>query len=92
MVASDEKPTASPSAVAAAKPGISSETFKAFRARLGLTQAEAARLCGVDRRTVTTWEKGKTPIEGPVVAFIRAFLLLRAEQQAAWIDEVRNQT
>lgn len=40
--------------------------FREWRARLGLSQAEAARLLGVDVRTVKRYEGGHRKIPGPV--------------------------
>lgn len=36
-----------------------SEQLKAARARLGLTQAEAAKVVGVSPRTIWQWESGR---------------------------------
>jgi DNA-binding XRE family transcriptional regulator len=41
---------------------MSPEEFKAWRARLGLTQAEAADKFKVSRVTIANWEAGATPL------------------------------
>ena len=38
--------------------------------RLGISQAEAARLLGVDRASVTRWVRGKVPVPGPVARLV----------------------
>lgn len=38
------------------------EQIKAFRSRLGMTQAEVANALGVSSRTVQKWELGETAI------------------------------
>jgi transcriptional regulator with XRE-family HTH domain len=40
--------------------------FKQIRLKLGLTQAELAKLLGVWPNTVAVWERGEKPIPGPV--------------------------
>ncbi|MGB0682467.1 MAG: helix-turn-helix domain-containing protein [Magnetovibrionaceae bacterium] len=66
-------------------------TFKAFRARFGLTQADAASLLGVERRTVLNWENNDKPLSGPPVAFVRIFMMLTEPQRQALIAEARNE-
>ena len=39
------------------------EKIKAARLRLGLTQAEAAAVCGVSARAYWQWEAGKSTLE-----------------------------
>lgn len=39
------------------------EQIKAARLRLGLTQAEAAAVCGVSPRAYWQWEAGKSTLE-----------------------------
>lgn len=39
------------------------EQIKAARLRLGLTQAEAAAVCGVSPRAYWQWEAGKSALE-----------------------------
>ena len=40
--------------------------FRAALARLGLTQAGAARLLGVDERTARRWARGERQVPEPV--------------------------
>lgn len=46
--------------------------------RLGLSQSEAARRCGVDPRTMRRWLAGDRKIPGPVVELVRTWLRLAA--------------
>ena len=41
--------------------------FKATRARLGLTQAEAAAVWQVNLRTLQGWESGRNTPRGPIL-------------------------
>lgn len=53
------------------KPAKSKNSFgaqlKALREELGLTQVEAAKILGVGRNTLITWEKGTDPNRQPHV-------------------------
>jgi DNA-binding transcriptional regulator YiaG len=51
--------------------------FRAALDRLGLSQSEAARRCGVNARTVRRWVAGDRPIPGPVIALIRTWMAQR---------------
>jgi DNA-binding transcriptional regulator YiaG len=53
---------------------MSAADFRAALARLGLSQSEAARRCGVNPRTVRRWIAGDRPIPGPVIALIRTWM------------------
>lgn len=46
--------------------------------RLGLSQSEAARRCGVDPRSMRRWLAGDRRIPGPVVELVRTWLRLKA--------------
>jgi putative transcriptional regulator len=52
----------------------------AVRAKLGLTQAEFARLCGVSVATLRNWEQGRRRPAGPSRALL---FLVDAEPRAA---------
>lgn len=54
------------------------EKIKAARLRLGLTQAEAAAVCGVSPRAYWQWEAGKSTLE---VALEGALERLRAAKK-----------
>lgn len=47
--------------------------------RLGLSQSEAARRCGVDPRTMRRWLAGHRRIPGPVVELVRTWLAQRTD-------------
>lgn len=49
---------------------LEAEDIKAVRCRLGMTQAEFAKLVNVSKPTVERWEMGRSRISGPVVPFI----------------------
>lgn len=54
---------------------MTGEEYRDFRRReLGLTQAEAARLLGVDRLTVLRREGGKTPVTREAELALRALM------------------
>jgi len=60
--------------------------LKATLARQGLTQADLARLLGVDRSRVTAWGKGKWKIH-PALA---AYLELREKRRPGYLDPGEN--
>ena len=45
---------------------VTQAEFRAALARLGLTQAGAARLLGVDERTARRWARGERQVPEPV--------------------------
>lgn len=55
--------------------------------RLGLKQAELARLLDVSARTVSLWATGETQLPGPVAAYLRVLQVLPA---GALADELRR--
>jgi transcriptional regulator with XRE-family HTH domain len=57
--------------------------FRDSIARLGLSQAEAARLLGVKLRTVQRWAAGRPPVAEPAAQALRAWCRL-AERGIAW--------
>ena len=57
--------------------------FRDSLARLGLSQAEAARLLGVKLRTVQRWAAGRPLVGEPAAQALRAWRRL-AEQGIAW--------
>jgi DNA-binding transcriptional regulator YiaG len=44
--------------------------FQAEQSKLGLTNAEAAKLCRVSIRTVEKWRQGTRAVPGPVIALL----------------------
>lgn len=48
-------------------PSIKGEDIKTCRKKLGLTQAEFARLVNVSKKTIERWESGTSPVSGPIV-------------------------
>ena len=50
---------------------MTSTDLKATLSRLGLSQAEAARLLGVTPTAVTRWVQGTRAVPGPVVRLVR---------------------
>ena len=46
---------------------LKSSELKVLRKKLGLTQAEFARLANVSTKTIERWETSDKPITGPVV-------------------------
>ena len=55
--------------------------LKFARQRLGITQAEAAALLGVDRVTVTRWETGSRPMSPMAQAY---FLHVAGLERLPW--------
>lgn len=53
--------------------------LRAALSRLGLSQSEAARRCGVDPRTMRRWLAGDRRIPGPVVELVRTWLAQRPD-------------
>lgn len=53
-----------------------------IRAKLGLTQAEAAAKIGVHGRTWRKWELGERPIPDPVEHLVRMILMLKEKEAA----------
>lgn len=52
---------------------IYGKTIRAIRTRLGLTQAELARLANVSAKTIERWESSTKAITGPIVTLARLF-------------------
>lgn len=50
---------------------ISGKEIKIIRWKLGLTQAEFAKLANVSSKTVERWEAGRKEITGPVVVLVK---------------------
>jgi DNA-binding transcriptional regulator YiaG len=48
------------------------EALRALLSRLGLTQGQGARLCGVDARTMRRWVCGEREMPGPAERLLRA--------------------
>jgi len=62
---------------------MNAQEFRGSLARLGLSQAEAARLLGVKLRTVQRWAAGRPLVGEPAAQALRAWRRL-AEQGIAW--------
>lgn len=62
---------------------MNAREFRDSLARLGLSQAEAARLLGVKLRTVQRWAAGRPPVGEPAAQALRAWCRL-AERGIAW--------
>ena len=62
---------------------MNAQEFRDGLARLGLSQAEAARLLGVKLRTVQRWAAGRPLVGEPAAQALRAWRRL-AEQGIAW--------
>lgn len=63
------------------------DSLTAARVTLGLTQAELARILGVNVRTPSRWETGATPIPAVVAKLIVAALMSRDVRQMLGIIE-----
>ena len=62
---------------------MNAREFRDSLVRLGLSQAEAARLLGVKLRTVQRWAAGRPPVGEPAAQALRAWCRL-AERGIAW--------
>lgn len=60
--------------------------------RLGLKQAELARLIEVSPRTVSLWATGESSLPGPVAAYLRVLQLLPAETLAQELKRVQGRS
>jgi transcriptional regulator with XRE-family HTH domain len=54
---------------------MSGQSLKDVLQRLGIRQAELARLLDVSPRTVSLWATGDAPLPGPVAAYLRVLQL-----------------
>ena len=59
------------------------QSLKDVLERLGLRQAELAKLLDVSARTVSLWATGETPLPGPVAAYLRVLRSAGAEVLAS---------
>ena len=50
---------------------VESSDIKRIRMRLGLTQAEFAKLVNCTKRTIENWETKNQPIKGPIVTVLK---------------------
>lgn len=50
---------------------VESSDIKRIRTKLGLTQAEFAKLVNCTKRTIENWETKNQPIKGPIVTVIK---------------------
>jgi transcriptional regulator with XRE-family HTH domain len=60
--------------------------------RLGLKQAELARLIDVSPRTVSLWATGETMLPGPVAAYLRVLLALPAEARSEELKRLKGRS
>ncbi len=60
--------------------------------RLGLRQAEFARLIDMSPRSVSLWATGESPVPGPVGAYLRVLQLLPAEARAEELRRVQGRS
>lgn len=58
--------------------------------RLGIRQAELARLLDVSARTVSLWATGDTPLPGPVAAYLRLMQQLPTDLLAAELTRLEG--
>lgn len=66
------------------------QSLKEILERLGLRQAELARLLSVSARTVSLWATGGTPLPGPVVAYLRVLQYAGAEVVASELRRLKG--
>lgn len=50
---------------------LCAEDIKLIRKKLGLTQAEFAKLANISKKTVERWESGDKEITGPIVTLVK---------------------
>ena len=58
--------------------------LSATLARLGISQAEAARLLGVTPGAVTRWVQGKRAVPGPVVRLLKYIIHQHERPREEW--------
>ncbi|MDX2290376.1 MAG: hypothetical protein NW217_16345 [Hyphomicrobiaceae bacterium] len=58
--------------------------------RLGLKQADFARLIEVSPRTVSLWATGESALPGPVAAYLRVLVLLPTERLAGELARIKG--
>ncbi len=66
--------------------------FRELVEQLGLSQIEAARLFGVETRSVRRWESGERAVPGPVANFLVYLVTsgITGEDALAVIDDAGN--
>lgn len=69
---------------------MSSLSLKETLERLGLRQAELARLIDVSPRTVSLWATGESAVPGPVAAYLRVLQLLSADALAGELRRIKG--
>lgn len=69
---------------------ITGEQIIAIRERLALTQADFARLLGVDRSCLNRWERGKvTPLQAAIIEIVK-FRRMRKKELVKRLDKVEG--
>jgi DNA-binding transcriptional regulator YiaG len=58
---------------------MTGKRFKQIRLALGLSQAQLAKVLGVQKNTVALWDRGVNPIKGPLALCMK--LLLEKHQR-----------
>ncbi len=69
---------------------MSKLSLKEMLERLGLRQAELARLIDVSPRTVSLWATGESAVPGPVAAYLRVLQLLSADALAGELRRIKG--
>lgn len=71
---------------------MSNPSLKEQLERLGLKQAELARLIEVSPRTVSLWATGESSLPGPVAAYLRVLQFLPADALAAELRRIKGRS
>jgi transcriptional regulator with XRE-family HTH domain len=66
------------------------QSLKDVLERLGLKQAELAKLLDVSARTVSLWATGETPLPGPAAAYLRVLQSAGAEVLASGLRRLEG--
>ena len=67
-------------------------SLKDMLERLGLKQAEFARLIDMSPRSVSLWATGESPLPGPVAAYLRVLQLLPADLRSEELRRVQGRS
>jgi len=70
---------------------MSGEEVRTLRQRLGLTQAQLARLLLIkEPRTVRRWELGELPVNGPASVALQILMMLPEDKRRALIAAAKQ--